>query len=96
MEKRVAITLCVYGLSLRKIGGLLGYSHVTVLNWVREFEWQTNVPTDDYFLELDELCAFLSERAKNPRMGKRFTTMQEALTWKLENDMAKIFAISLL
>ena len=90
LEKRAAITLCCFGLSSRKIGFLLGYSHVTILNWVREFENTRTTPNEDYFLELDTLSDFLIKRTQNPRMGKRFTSMQHALTWTVENEMQKI------
>jgi len=90
LEKRIAITLCCFGLSMRKIGWLLGYSHVTVLNWLREFENKRVTPSEDYFMDINEMCAFLSERTKNPRLGKRFPTMQEALTWNVENEMSKV------
>jgi len=88
-EKRVAITLCCFGLSSRRIGQLLGYSHVTILKWVRAFENQRSEPNENYFMDLDEICEFLAVRAANPRMGRRFTSMQAALTWNVENEMSK-------
>jgi len=91
-EKRVALTLCCFGLSMRKIGELLGYSHVTILNWVRDFEKRRETPQEDYFMEIDEMCEFLKTRTNNPRLGKRFPTMQAALTWNVENEMSKILS----
>ena len=90
LERRVALTLCCFGLSMRKVGWLLGYSHVTILNWVRDFEKQRETPSEDYFLDLEEICTFLAARTQNPRLGKRFPTMQEALTWNVEQEMSKI------
>ena len=88
-EKRVALTLAVFGLSSRKIAKLLAYSHVTILNWIHEFEKNRTTPNESYFMEMDEMSEFLSERTKNPQ-GKRFATVQEALTWNVENEMSKI------
>lgn len=87
-DKCAALTLCAFGLSMRKIGYLLGYSHVTILNWAREFE-KKDLPREDYFMELDELCDFLKTRTANPKMGKRFPTMQEAITWNVEKLLGK-------
>ena len=95
-EKRVALTLCCFGFSMRKIGDLLGYSHVTILNWVREFEEkreqdvEQKIFNEDYFLSIDEMCEFLSKRNQNSRLGKRFPSMQDALTWNVENEMSKV------
>ena len=98
-EKRAAITLCCLGLSMRKIGWLLGYSHVTILNWVRDFEERTttdeSLMEEGYLMELDEVCDFLATREANPRFGKRFATPQAALTWSLENEITKILQKSL-
>jgi len=88
-EKRVALTLCCFGFSTRKIGALLGYSHVTILNWVRSFEKNRITPNEDYFMDIDEMCEFLASRTKNPQ-GRRFPTMQAALSWNVENEMAKM------
>ena len=77
---------------MRKIGELLGYSHVTILNWVRDFEKRRETPQEDYFMEIDEMCEFLKTRTNNPRLGKRFPTMQAALTWNVENEMSKILS----
>ena len=89
-EKRAALTLCCFGLSFRKIGYLMGYSHVTILNWAHDFEKRMEPPGDDYFMELDDVCAFLHERTKNPKIGKKFPSLQEALTWNVENEVSKI------
>ena len=88
-EKRVALTLCCFGLSMRKIGDLLGYSHVTILNWVRDFESKRVTPNEDYFLSIDEIAEFLKERSKNPKMARRFPSLQSALTWNVEHEMGK-------
>ena len=90
-EKRAAITLCCFGLSTRKVGQLLGYSHTTISNWVKEFEENRKTPSEDYFMEMNELSAFLKERANNPHIGsRRFVDMNAALTWNVENEMSKI------
>ena len=78
---------------MRKAGALLGYSHVTILNWVRDFEKQrdaTKVASEDFFLELDEICAFLGQRTTNPKMARRFPNMQAALTHNVEHGMEAI------
>lgn len=87
-EKKAALTLAIFGLSARKIALMLSYSHPTILNWIREFEKNRTTFSEDSFLELDELCDFLSKRTKNPQ-GRRFNTMQDALTWNVENEMSK-------
>ena len=89
-EKCVAITLCCYGLSVRKVGNLLGYSHVTILNWIKEFEKKHTLPSEDYLMKPDEISAFLSERAQNPQLNKRFATLSDALTWNVENEISKM------
>ena len=89
-EKRVAVTLCCFGLSMRKIGMMLGYSHVTIRNWIRTFEDQRVEPNEDYFMNLDEICDFLKERNANPRLGRRFPSIQAAITWNAENEMSKV------
>ena len=88
-EKRVALTLCCFGLSMRKIGMLLGYSHVTIRNWIRAFEARRDEPNEDYFMDMDEICEFLKKR-NSPRLGRRFATMESALTWNVENEMSKV------
>ena len=65
------------------------YSHVTILNWIKEFEEKRTSPNEDYFMEIDELTKFLQERTSNPQ-GKRFKTMGEALNWNVENEMNHI------
>ncbi|MCL2850869.1 MAG: hypothetical protein FWE01_00715 [Firmicutes bacterium] len=89
-EKRVVLTLACFGLSMRKIGMMLGYSHVTICNWIRAFEKSRVTPNEDYFMDLDEMCEFLKMRQSNPRLGRRFSTIQQALTWNVENEMSKI------
>jgi len=89
-EKRVALTLCCFGLSMRKIGKLLGYSHVTIRNWIRSFEEKREEPNEDYFMDLDEICEFLKKRNSDPRFSKRFSSMQDAFTWNVENEMSKV------
>lgn len=87
-EKRAAITLYCFGLSLRKIANFLLYSHVTIHNWIKEFELNYDTPKEDYFMELDELSKLITDRNENPQ-GRRFKTMQSALTWNIENEISK-------
>ena len=90
-EKRAALTLCCFGLSFRKIGYLMGYSHVTILNWAHEFEKREIIDLyEDYFMELDEVSEFLVARTRDPKLGKRFVSIQEALAWNVENEVSKI------
>jgi len=89
-EKRAAITLCCFGMSARKVGLMLGYSHTTISTWVKIFENTRSTPSEDFFMDLDEMCEFLKERNNNPRFTRRFSSMEKALTWNIENEMSKI------
>jgi len=53
------------------------------------FEKERSQPNEDYFMDIDEMSAFLATRSKNPQ-GRRFTTMQAALTWNVESEMEKL------
>ena len=89
-EKRAALTLCCFGLSFRKIGHLLGYSHVTILKWAQEFEKREITDIyNDYFMEMDEVCEFIATRTKDS-YDKRFASLQEALNWEVDNELSKI------
>ena len=100
VEKRAAVTLYAIGLSFRKIGVLLRYSHVTILNWVREFDseleggrWRIEDEGelgDFKLMELDELWIFLDTRKSYSRPGKRFTTIDEAVMWSAEREIEKM------
>jgi len=61
LEKRAAITLEGFGLSMRKIGDVLGYSHVTIMNWLRDFKERASKAIESYFMGIDEVRAFLGE-----------------------------------
>ena len=89
VEKRAAITLYNIGLSFRKIGALLKYSHVTILNWVNDFAKKAVFDEND-FMELDEIWAFLESRRSYTRPGKRFATIDEAVMWNAEKEITKI------
>ena len=87
-EKRVALTLAAFGQSTRKIGRLLGYSHVTILNWIREFERKREsrdpLADEKAFLDIGEMCAFLSTR------NRKSTNIQSAITSNAEHEISKI------
>lgn len=69
----------------------MGYSHVTILNWAHEFEKREIIDLyEDYFMELDEVSEFLVARTRDPKLGKRFVSIQEALAWNVENEVSKI------
>ena len=90
-EKRVAITLCCYGLSMRKVGDLLSYSHVTILNWIKQLEKRGTLPSEDYLMSIDEISEYLKGRANNPKIGsRRFANINAALTWSVENEISKV------
>jgi len=82
-ERRAAITLCAYGFSMRKVGELMGYSHVTIINWVRDFErnrenmQQTHNWMDDYFMAHDELYSFLETRNNHVKLRKHFSNRKK-------------------
>jgi len=90
-EKRAALTLCCFGLSFRRIAQLMGYSHVTILNWAHEFEERDTIQLYDYyFMELDEVCDFLVERAQCDDFSARFKSLQEALLQSAEIEIGRI------
>ena len=70
--QKAAYQLYLSGISMRRIGQMLGVSTVAVLKWVRKFGKETHGKAKPEtgsatVVELDELCTFLGE--KNAKFG---------------------------
>ncbi len=63
--KRQALELYLEGLGFRSIGRILGFSNVTILNWIRAFgEQVTEVRSDEpaHVVELDEMHSYIGSK----------------------------------
>jgi len=67
--QQAAQKLYLSGVSMRRIGQILGVSTVAVLKWIRKIptEQASLPPGKTTVVELDELCTFLTQ--KNVRFG---------------------------
>ena len=70
--QKVAYQLYLSGISMNRIGKLLGVSTVSILNWIRKFGEASQEKAKPEVgsatvVELDELCTFLGE--KNVKFG---------------------------
>jgi transposase-like protein len=81
-ERHWAVVLYCFGLSLRTIGTILGYSDVTILNWVRAFakaHYDKPMPKGEIVLELDEMWHFIRSKKTNCGFGKHIVAQLENL-----------------
>ena len=65
VAQRLAVVLYCFGLSLRTIGTILGYSNVAILRWVRNFaeqHYHKPIPKGDIVIELDEMWHFIKQK----------------------------------
>ena len=68
--KETAVRLYLEGMGLRAIGRILGYSNVSVLNWVRKFaQTQTLIAAEESIpvIEIDEMHTYIG--SKKSRLG---------------------------
>jgi len=80
--QRQAIVLYCFGLSLRTIGTILGYSNVSILFWVRDFarvHYHKPIPKGDIVLELDEMRHFLNQKKTNCGFGRHIVAQLDSL-----------------
>ena len=65
--KEAAVKLYLEGMGLRAIGRMLGYSNVSVLNWIRKFA-QTQPPLTAEesipVIEIDEMHTYIGSKKK--------------------------------
>lgn len=83
VEKALAVTLYLMGVSMNAIGRLLKVSTPAVLNWIRKFALETYekpVPAQAIVVELDEMWHFLNSKKTNSGSGK-------PIAGKLENSL---------
>ena len=76
-EKRVAVTLYCFGLSLRKIADTMHYSHVTILNWVKTYADKCKNAKDNVLLDLEDVQNFLSSRKTWLGMKKKIVNEEQ-------------------
>lgn len=104
-EKRAALTLGCLGLSFRKIGELIGCSHVTIRNWIKSFEitktnkdkaatvGESSISIDEsQLMNIEDICIFLDERNDNAKVGKKSMSLKEGILWNGENELMKYLA----
>lgn len=80
--QRSAVALYCFGLSLRTIGVILGYSNVAVLKWIRTFaqnHYHKPIPKGAIVLELDEMWHFLQSKKTNCGFGRHIAVQLDNL-----------------
>ena len=87
-ERDAAITLYCAGLSFRQIAELLLYSHVTILNWVRDFA-NKPLPDEEFLLDFDELTQVI--KTKQMMIGK-LEHVRETINWNADNQIDKLIS----
>lgn len=64
--KNDALDMYLEGLGLRAIGRLLGYSHVTIMNWIKEFGKKAEEEKEKVecgsVIEMDEVFTFVGKK----------------------------------
>lgn len=81
-SQRQAIVLYCFGLSLRTIGTILGFSNVSILYWVRDFaktHYHKPIPKGDIVLELDEMWHFIEKKKLNCGFGRHIVAQLDSL-----------------
>jgi transposase-like protein len=76
--RQKALQLVVEGLGFRSIERILGVSHVSVMNWVRQAGLQAlaelkSAPAQAEVIELDELHTYIQKKSKNAGCGLLLT-----------------------
>lgn len=83
-EKLLALHLYASGLSLRKIGKLIGVSQVAVQKWIQILVPQLCPKLDPegqvIIMELDEMWHYLKKKRISSGSGKRFAVIQVDLS----------------
>lgn len=87
-EKDAAITLYCAGMSFRQIAELLLYSHVTILNWVKDFA-NKPLPDEEFLLDFDELTEII--KTKRMMIGK-FKEVKDLVNWNADNQIDKLIS----
>ena len=92
--KSNAVVLYCVGLSFRTIGLLLGYTHVCILQWVRELAEQNYskpIPKGNIIIELDEMWHFLHQKKTNCGFGRHIAAkLDNLLTGNPETEVPKL------
>ena len=90
-DKELALRLLSEGNGFRAIGRIVGVSHQTIMNWVRNFANSlpdVTVESDSATAEVDELCTFVKKKSKETKLkmerselgfGLGLTTKQKEL-----------------
>ena len=79
-DQRTAVTLYCVGMSFRKIGTVLRYSHVTINNWIKQF--MNKGMSENGLLKEDEFIKFLEKRP----------SLKSELERVLDRVMGRVFA----
>jgi len=72
-QRRAAVALYLFGLSLRSIGKLFGVHASTVIDWVRNFaieNYEKPTPSGAVIIELDEMWHYLNSKKTNSGSGR--------------------------
>ena len=63
-QRRLALTLYLEGLGFRSIGRILGFSHVAVYNWIKDFGEQIDSLRQEEatIVEMDEMHSYVGHK----------------------------------
>jgi transposase-like protein len=81
--KRQALELYLEGLGFRSIGRVLKFSHVSALNWIREFGEQLDSIKKDgpvQVMEMDEMHSYIGSKKTIAGYGLLLIEMQKGLS----------------